>query len=376
MDHGHGRAQDASHGNRHSAGGRNKHHQLRLLAWEVTRSCPLNCRHCRGAAEHRQYEGELSTDECRRVLESLPALGSPIVILTGGEPMARPDIYKIARLGSDLDLRMVMAPCGTLMDEDSTRRIIDSGIMRISLSIDGADAQPHDGFRQVDGAFDSVRNAARLARNAGLEFQINTTVTSLNVDQLADIHLLAVEMGAVGFHPFLLVPTGRGGQIADLAINPERYEEVLNWLYETSLESPIQFKPTCAPHYYRVLRQREKKAGRTVSVDTHGMNAMTKGCLGGQSFAFLSHVGKAQICGFMDVEGGDIREAEYDFGAIWTGSELYKTVRDLSLYEGKCGVCEYIRFCGGCRARALAETGNYMAEEPSCVYTPRKAAAQ
>jgi heme b synthase len=347
--------------------------QPRLIAWEVTRRCPMSCRHCRASADDRNYEGELSTEEALRFLDGVAAFARPIMILTGGEPMAREDIYRIAEYGNRLGLRMVMAPCGLLMDRERTRRIIASGIQRISLSIDGADRETHDGFRQTEGAFEAVLNAARLAREEGLEFQVNTTVTRLNIGQLEEILELAISLGAVGFHPFLLVPTGRGEGLAHLAIDPQEYERVLNWIYEKSLDSPIQIKPTCAPHYYRILRQREKQAGRSVSVETHGLNAMTKGCLGGQSFAFLSHTGKVQACGFLDLEAGDIRRSDFDFRRIWERSELFAALRDPSRYEGKCGVCEYLSFCGGCRARANAVSGNYLAEEPFCVYQPRRA---
>lgn len=343
---------------------------LRLLAWEVTRSCPLKCTHCRASAENRRYSGELDTDECFKVLDSLAALGSPIVILTGGEPMSRSDIYEIASYGTNLGLRMVMAPCGMMIDDETSQKLIDSGIRRISLSIDGADADTHDKFRGVLGAFDSVIAATKIAQRVGLEFQINTTVTKLNVGQLGAIHDLAVEIGAVGFHPFLLVPTGRGKELAELEIDPNEYEQVLHWLYERSRSSPIQFKPTCAPHYYRVLREREHAEGRKVSPKTHGLDAMTRGCLGGQGFAFLSHIGIAQMCGFLDEPAGDIRNVGYDFGVIWRKSELFLQMRNVKHYAGKCGICRYHRVCGGCRARAFAETGDYMAEEPYCIYEP------
>ena len=346
--------------------------ELRLIAWEVTRRCPMSCRHCRGSAVDRDYTGEMSTEECFRFLDGVAAYAKPIMILTGGEPMERADIFQIAEYGTHLGLRMVMAPCGLLMDRQSTRRIIASGIQRISLSIDGADRETHDAFRQTAGAFDAVLGAARLARDEGLEFQVNTTVTRLNVDQLEQILELAISIGAVGYHPFLLVPTGRGQELADLAIDPQEYERVLTWIYERSLACPIQIKPTCAPHYYRILRQREKEAGRTVSYETHGLNAMTKGCLGGQSFAFVSHTGRVQICGFLDLEAGDIRRAGFDFREIWEHSQLFASLRDPSQYEGKCGICEYLRFCGGCRARAFAVDGNYLAEEPYCVYLPKR----
>ncbi len=318
----------------------------------------------------RRDSGELSTDECLRVLDGLSGMGKPIVILTGGEPMSRSDIYQLARYGTDIGLRMVMAPCGMLLNGESARRLVDSGIMRISLSIDGADAKTHDRFRGVNGAFDSVIEAARVSKAVGLEFQVNTTITRLNVDQIGAIHDLAVEIGAVGFHPFLLVPTGRGSSLTELEIDPSEYERVLHWLYEQSRTSPIQFKPTCAPHYYRVLRRRELAAGRTVTPKTHGLDAMTRGCLGGQGFAFLSHTGTAQICGFLDVPAGDIRKADFDFAQIWDHSPLYQAVRDPANYEGKCGICKYQRVCGGCRARAYAKTGSYLAEEPYCIYEP------
>jgi heme b synthase len=346
----------------------------RLVAWEVTRRCPLRCRHCRASAADVGYAGELSTEECFRLLDSIAGFAKPIIILTGGEPMTREDIYEIAAHGTGIGLRMVMAPCGLLMDGPAVERMKAAGIRRISLSIDGADAETHDCFRQQAGAFAAVTRAAGLAKTGGLEFQVNTTVTRLNIGQLDRILHLAMDLGAASYHPFLLVPTGRGRDITELEIPPEEYERVLNWIYEKSRDLPIQMKPTCAPHYYRIFRQREKAAGRQVRPETHGMDAMTKGCLGGQGFAFVSHTGKVQICGFLEAEAGDLRREGFDFGKIWTTSELFLTMRDLDSYHGRCGYCEYRSACGGCRARAHASTGDYLAEEPYCIYEPRRAA--
>ena len=342
----------------------------RLIAWETTRRCPLNCRHCRAAAMDRAYEDELSTREAFRLLDNIASFSKPIIILTGGEPMVRGDIYEIAQYGRSLGLRMVMAPCGTLMDELSVRRMTESGIQRISLSIDGADRRSHDDFRRVDGAFDAVIRAARLAREGGLEFQVNTTVTKRNYRDLERIVELTMELGAVSYHPFLLVPTGRGKEMEEYLLSPREYEDVLTWIYEKSLDLPLQIKPTCAPHYYRILRQKEREAGRSVSPETHGLNAMTRGCLGGRGFAFISHRGKVQICGFLEEEAGDIRRTDMDFQTIWENSPLFLQMRNPGEYEGKCGVCGYGRVCGGCRARAFAATGNYMAAEPYCLYEP------
>ncbi len=343
----------------------------RLIAWEVTRSCNLNCVHCRAAAQFGPYCNELNEEEICATLDNIASFCKPIIILTGGEPMLRADIWNIARHGSDLGLRMVMAPCGQLVTVEAAERMKACGIQRISLSLDGATAESHDQFRRVEGAFDSVMLAARNAREAGLEFQINTTVTKHNLHELEKILDLAIEIGAVAYHPFLLVPTGRGREMAEQSLTPEEYERTLNWIYEKRESLSILFKPTCAPHYYRILRQREREKGRSVTPQTHGLDAMSKGCMGGQSFAFISHVGKLQICGFLEEECGDLRVANYDFKRIWETSDVFLAMRNLDGYHGRCGYCEYRRVCGGCRARAYAATGDYLAEEPFCVYEPK-----
>jgi AdoMet-dependent heme synthase len=344
--------------------------ELRLIAWEMTRSCNLNCRHCRAAAEKGPYTGELSTEECEKLMDNVAGFAKPIIIMTGGEPMLRPDIFHLAEYGTKLGLRMVMAPCGKMLTVESCNKLKAAGIQRISLSIDGATAESHDAFRRVPGAFQNVMDGIAAANAAGLEFQVNTTVTKLNIKEVPAIFDMAIKLGAVSFHPFLLVPTGRGKELADQEIPPDEYERVLNWIYEHRSEAGITMKPTCAPHYYRILRQREKAAGRIVKPETHGLDAMTKGCLGGQGFAFISHMGVVQICGFLDKEAGNIRKNNYDFQSIWENSPLFHEMRNLDGYHGRCGVCEYRKVCGGCRARAYETTGDYLNEEPYCVYEP------
>ena len=347
-------------------------HEPRLIAWELTRSCSLNCRHCRAAAERGPYEGELTLDEIKRVVDNVAAHFNPIMILTGGEPLLRPDLLDIVRYIKSKELRPVLATCGTLLTEELARDIREAGVERISVSIDGPDAEIHDGFRGIPGAFEASMKGLEAARAAGLGFQINTTVTRLNMNDLEAILQLAVSLGAAAFHPFLLVPTGRGKALQEHLLDPEEYERILHRIYDLRDESPIPFKPTCAPHYYRVLRQREAEAGRKVTPDTHGLDAMSKGCMGGLSFAFISHVGRLQICGFLDKDAGDLRASDYDFAAIWRESPLFNELRDPANYEGDCGACGYWRWCGGCRARAYAVTGNHLAEEPHCAYVPPK----
>lgn len=341
----------------------------RLVAWEITRSCNLSCRHCRAAADKGPYPGELSTEKCFQVIDEIAAVGKPIVILTGGDPMLRENVYEIARYGTDAGLKMVMSPCGTLLDEENAHRLKEAGIDRISLSIDGASARTHDDFRRVDGAFEDVLKGIDAAKKAGIEFQVNTTVTQVNLPELPDILRLAIDLGAVAFHPFLLVPTGRGKELADQELTPEEYEETLNWVYDQRDRVPLHFKPTCAPHYYRILRQRAHAEGKKVNPESYGMDARAKGCLGGQGFCFISYRGEVQICGFLDVKCGDLNEAS--FGEVWHNSPVFSQMRDLDGYHGRCGYCEYRRFCGGCRARAYELTGDYLGEEPFCVYEPK-----
>jgi heme b synthase len=340
----------------------------RLIAWEVTRSCPLACKHCRAAARPTPYAGEFTTDEGRRLLDHIASFARPTMILTGGEPMLRTDIYDLAEYAHRLGLPVVMAPCGQFVDDASVERMKRAGLHCISISIDGATAATHDAFRGVPGAFEMAIAATEAARRGGLDFQINTTVTQHNLAELAAILELSVRLGASAFNPFLLVPTGRGRELAGQEISPEAYEQTLRWLADQEERTDIQIRVTCAPHYTRILREKQvapghEHAGRPA--------AGGKGCLGGKAFAFISHVGKVQICGFLETECGDLRREGLDFRKIWETSEVFRQMRNVDAYHGKCGLCEYRRICGGCRARAFAMTDDYLAAEPFCIYQPR-----
>ncbi len=341
---------------------------LRLVAWETTRNCNLACVHCRAAATCGPFEGELDTPNAFKLLDQIAKVGSPIIILTGGEPLLRPDIFDIASYGTAKGLRMVMAPNGTLITAKNAKKMTDSGIKRISASLDGATKESHDKFRGVEGAFEGALRGIEYVKEAGIDFQINTTITKSNLEQIPKILELAESLGAVAHHIFLLVPTGRGKYIVDQAINAREYEETLNWFYDQREKTSLQLKATCAPHYYRILRQRALAEGKTVSFKTHGLDAVTRGCLAGTGFCFISHTGVVQPCGFLNLKCGDIRQNS--FADIWHNSEQFKTLRDFSALKGKCGRCEYIRVCGGCRARAYEATGDFLAEEPLCLYQP------
>ena len=351
---------------------REKKYIPRLIAWEITRSCHLNCRHCRAGAGSGSYENELGLEEIFKTMDSISVFGKPIIILTGGEPMLRSDLNDIISYGDNLGLIMVMSPCGKLLTENKARELKGAGLKRISISIDGASPESHDNFRGVPGAFEDALKGIEAAKRAGLQFQINTTVTKHNIHEIEDILELAIKIGAVAFSPFLLVPAGRGKDLVDMEISPRQYENILNWIYQKKQQVHINLRPTCAPHYFRILREQEKKAGRRVTSENHGLDAFTKGCMGGQSFAFISHVGMVQICGFLEIGCGNIRESGYDFQNIWETSKVLLQLRDADNYHGRCGYCEYRLVCGGCRARAYGTTGNYLDEEPYCVYQPKK----
>ncbi|MGQ9919747.1 MAG: heme b synthase [Desulfobacca sp.] len=345
---------------------------LRLLAWETTRRCNLACAHCRAAAGKGPYEGELTTAEGKALLKDIATLGQVVIILTGGEPLLREDIFELAAFGTSLGHRMVMAVNGTLLTPEIARRLREVGIQRLSISLDGATAASHDRLRQVAGAFEGALQGIQVLKDAGLPFQINTTVIAANRQELPVISALAEELGAAAHHVFVLVPTGRGEEIKDQLLSTAEYDATLRWLLARQKEGKIHIKPTCAPQFYRLWRQEAAATGEKITPATHGMEAMTKGCLGGQGFAFVSYAGIVQPCGYLELAAGDLRQAP--FSRIWVESDLLRQLRDVDAYHGKCRRCEYRRVCGGCRARAYALTGDVLGDEPICSYEPGAAA--
>jgi len=340
---------------------------LRMIAWELTRSCNLNCLHCRAAAERGPYEGELTTRECLRFIDEVAAFSRPVLILTGGEPLLREDVFEIATYGTRKGLRVVMAVNGTLLSAEKAHAAKQAGIQRVSISLDGATAEAHDLFRGVTGAFAGAMEGISYLKEAGLAFQINTTVTKRNLGEIEDILQLAIEQGAAAHHFFLLVPTGRGRELAHEGVTPEEYERTLVWFAEQEDKVPLQLKATCAPQYYRIIHQQGKAKNKEKKGD--GLHTFTRGCLGGISFCFVSHRGDTQPCGYLEVSGGNIRERS--FQEIWEKAEAFRHLRNVKALKGKCGHCEYRLVCGGCRARAFSLHGDYLAEEPLCPHQPR-----
>ncbi|HCE45279.1 MAG TPA: hypothetical protein DET40_17200 [Lentisphaeria bacterium] len=337
----------------------NKLPHLHVVAWETTRKCTLNCIHCRASAGGSRPGGELSTEEGFRLIDGIAKFAKPMIILTGGEPMTRPDIYELASYATSKGLRVVMAPCGHLLNAESMEKIKSSGIKALSISLDGADASTHDAFRGSPGAFEKSLAGIRCARESGMHFQINTTVSRLNVDQLPQILDLAEKIGAAAVDFFFLVPTGRGKELDAELLPTSEYEKALLWIAEERSRRRIRVKTTCAPHFARI------------SHGIGGTSAPEGGCLAGGGFVFVSHRGILQPCGFLDIPCGDLRKADFDFGKLYLESGVFRTLREPDLYEGRCSVCEFRMVCGGCRARAYAASGDILASDPTCSHVPR-----
>ena len=376
----------------------------RLVFWETTAGCNLACIHCRRITVADQLmPQDLKTDEAFKLIDEIAAFARPIFVLSGGEPLFRPDIFDIARHAADAGLIVALATNGTLIDAEVARKIKESGVARVSISFDGADAPTHDIFRGA-GAFDRALLGIRHLNEVGVPFQINTTVANHNAHQMPETLALAKRLGAQALHLFLLVPVGCGVEIADeQQISAAEYERILNWMYDAEMEEgDLELKATCAPHYFRIVRQRqaqERRQGlvrqRPGSMDRqdqagghghgghrghgngdhpggrHPMNAATKGCLAGTGVCFISHRGEVFPCGYLPVEAGNIRAQP--FQEIWEGSPLFAELRNPDLLTGKCGLCEFKNVCGGCRARAYGMTYEYLGEEPFCTYVPRGA---
>jgi heme b synthase len=343
------------------------------IAWEITRRCNLKCIHCRSSSEIEvKGHPDFSTEEAFRIIDDITSYTKPVVVLSGGEPLVRRDVFEIAKYGTDKGLRMCLATNGTLVTDEICEKIRDSGIKIVSLSLDGSEEAIHDNFRNQEGAFSGTINAARLFKKRGIEFIINSSFTKRNRDEIPKVYKLAKELGATAWYMFMIVPTGRGEELINELISKDDYEEILEWHYQMEKdEKDMLVRPTCAPHYYRIVLQKSKEEGtkferRTLKFSTGG----AKGCIAGQLIALIDVDGNVLPCSYFPKPAGNIKEQS--FKDIWGNSVLFKELRDFKKYKGKCGSCEYVTVCGGCRARAYSVYGDYLEEEPFCGYIPTK----
>ena len=344
-----------------------------LVIWEVTQACDLACVHCRASAQSERNPHELTTEQGYRLLDEIRSFGEPLMVFTGGDPLKRPDLYDLIRHSVKIGLRTNVTPSATpLLTREAIEGFKAAGISRMAISLDGPDAQSHDEFRGIPGTFDCAMMALRHARDIGLDTQFQTTVTKRNMARLPEMAEIAKEIRTKMWSLFFLIVTGRALENDDL--EAAEYEKVFEFMYELSKTAPFGIKTTEAMHYRRYVAQRIRaEHGVTENENAKGVAWRTAGVSDGKGFVFVSHQGEIYPSGFLPVSGGNVlRDSLTD---IYRNSSLFRTLRDTTLREGKCGICEYQKVCGGSRSRAYAFTGDYLAEDPRCVYQPHLADA-
>jgi AdoMet-dependent heme synthase len=328
-----------------------------IVSWNTTNACNMYCKHCYRDAGCKAEE-ELSTAEAKTLLEQIARAGFKIMIFSGGEPLLRADILALVEHATKLGLRSVFGTNGTLITLEMAHALKKAGAMGMGISLDSLDKDKHDEFRSFAGAWEGAVRGMRNCHAAGLPFQIHTTVMEWNQSELEAMTDFAVSEGAVAHHFFFLVPTGRAESIEAESLRAEAYEDVLTRIMKKQQQVDIELKPTCAPQFMRIA-------------DQLGMRTrFHRGCLAGTSYCIISPRGKVQPCAYLNMELGDVRQTPFD--EIWKNNEVLQKLRTLD-YEGGCGSCGYKKSCGGCRARAaFYHEGNYMAEEPWCLYHGRR----
>jgi radical SAM protein with 4Fe4S-binding SPASM domain len=347
---------------------RNSDFAPKWIAWETTRRCTLNCIHCRCSSDPGAPEGAFDTTRALAFLDDLAGYAKPVLVLSGGEPLLRPDLFDLASRGTALGLRMCLATNGLLVTAETCAAMKTSGIRMVSLSLDGPDAATHDAFRRVSGAFDGVVRAAGLLRDHGIPFLVNSSFTNRNKARIGDTFRLAKSLGATAWYLFLIVPTGRGEDLLSELITQPEYDEILHWHYEQEKrEAGILMRPTCAPHYYRLVTELGRSDGsRYQRRDLSFSTGAGKGCVAGQTICLVDAFGNVRPCSYLETMAGNVFETP--FREVWEQSPVLKSLRDFDAYGGRCGKCGYRSVCGGCRARALAATGDFLGEDPMCQY--------
>jgi radical SAM protein len=345
------------------------------IAWEVTRACAFACVHCRADAQHQRDPRELTTEEAFRLIDRIKEFGSPILVFTGGDAMLRRDLFDLIVYAAEKGLRCSLTPTATaLPTPERLQKAQQAGIRRIALSLDAPSSQSHDAFRRVPGSWERTMKILHSAQAVGLSAQVNTTVSTYNVENLPDMVPFIEEVGAVQWSLFFLVPTGRA-QMAWM-ISPAAHEQVFNWLYDLSKKAPFDIKATAAPMYRRVAIARRKAEGDGHPVTfqgagfqyADGLNRPNRGVNDGNGFLFISHTGDIQPSGFLPITAGNALTD--DIVEVYRHSSLFSDLRDVNKLKGKCGACEYRVVCGGQRGRAYGVTGDYLESDPACAYIP------
>jgi len=350
-----------------------------VVSWNVTRKCNLKCAHCYINAAKEELSDELSTEEAKRLIDQICEVSRPLLILSGGEPLLRKDVFELIRYGTEKGLRMGLGSNGSLIDSATAKKLKEAGVKTVSISLDSCSPTRHDEFRGVAGSWEKAVSAIKALKENGVLVQVNTTVTQQNYSEIDDIMSLAEQLGVENFHLFFLVPTGRGIKIAD--ISPAMYEEMIKETFAKTAKHRLNVRPSCAPQFMRIAKD--------MNLD---MRQWIRGCIAGLYYCRVYPNGDITPCPYLPIKLGNIREKS--FSEIWFTSEVFTTLRDFDALKGKCGACDYRSLCGGCRARAYGlssdfidfcgdlhepaelKGGDYLAEDPWCVYQPTAPNAQ
>jgi radical SAM protein len=345
-----------------------------LAIWEVTQACDLACVHCRASAQPDRHPMELTTEEGKSLIDQIAAMRVPVFVLTGGDPIKRPDLFELIGHARKVGVRVSLTPSATpLLTRDIVFRLKEAGLARLAVSLDGASAATHDAFRGMSGSFARTLDAVRWANEAGLPVQINTTFSRRNIGEIDAIVALMETLRITLWSVFFLVPTGRG-KLNDL-LSADEFEAAFAKIYQLSKTASFDIKTTEAQHYRRFVLQ-QKAAERKAGIDQAGPEKVSdaigrapRGLNDGKGFVFISHTGEVFPSGFLPVSAGNVRREP--LSKIYRESPLFLNLRDTAKLDGKCGACEFKEICGGSRARAYALTGDPHGEEPCCAYIPK-----
>jgi radical SAM protein with 4Fe4S-binding SPASM domain len=344
-----------------------------IMSWNVTRECNMKCSHCYINATDKKLDNELNTQEGKLLIDQIYEVSRPLLVLSGGEPLLRPDIFELIEYGSAKGLKMGLGSNGSLIDDAVARKLKAAGIATVSISLDSHIAAQHDEFRGVDGAWEKAVNACKALRKNNVLVQVNTTLTQQNYNQIDDIMSLAEGIGVENFHLFFLVPTGRGTKLTD--ISPQKYEDMITSTFAKAPRHRLNVRPSCAPQFMRIAKG--------MGLD---MKQWIRGCIAGMYYCRIYPNGDVTPCPYLPIKLGNVREKS--FSDIWSNSTVFKALRDPNALKGKCGACEYRSLCGGCRARAYGLSSDfidycgdlhepsdlkrdYLTEDPWCVYQPK-----
>ena len=344
-----------------------------VMSWNVTRECNMKCSHCYINATEKKLANELTTQEAKKLMDQICQVSKPLLILSGGEPLLRPDIFELIKYGASKGLKMGLGSNGSLIDDNVAAKLKAAGIATVSISLDSHIPAQHDEFRGVVGAWEKAVNACKALRKNNVLVQVNTTLTHQNYNQIDDIMSLAEGIGVENFHLFFLVPTGRGTKLTD--ISPQKYEDMITNTFAKVAKHKLNVRPSCAPQFMRIAKG--------MGLD---MRQWIRGCIAGLYYCRIYPNGDVTPCPYLPIKLGNVREKS--FKEIWFNSPIFKALRDPNSLKGKCGACEYRSLCGGCRARAYGLSSDfidycgdlhepaeiksdYLAEDPWCVYQPK-----